>query len=74
MEAGYTHRIMLAHDYVPPANWLSEEVREDRHNFNPDAYSFISRKVLPRLKELGASDDDIHQIMVGNPRRFFAGE
>ncbi len=74
MEAGYTHKIMLSHDYVPPANWLSEEIREDRHNFNPDAYSFISRKVLPRLKELGASDDDIHQIMVDNPRRFFAGE
>ena len=74
MEAGYTHRIMLAHDYVPPANWLSEEIREDRHSLNPDAYSFISRKVLPRLKELGASDDDIHRIMVDNPRRFFAGE
>ena len=74
MEAGYTHRIMLAHDYVPPANWLSEEIREGRHSLNPDAYSFISRKVLPRLKETGASDDDIHRIMVDNPRRFFAGE
>ena len=40
---------------------------------NPDGYTFISRRVLPRLKELGASDQDIHQITVENPRRFFEG-
>ena len=74
VEAGYAHRIMLGHDYVPPSNWLSEEIRDDRHRLNPDAFNFISRKVLPRLKELGASDNDIQRIMVDNPRRFFAGE
>ena len=34
---------------------------------------YPSRRVLPRLQELGASDQDIHQITVENPRRFFEG-
>ncbi|HEY5869639.1 MAG TPA: hypothetical protein VI542_29425 [Candidatus Tectomicrobia bacterium] len=40
---------------------------------NPEGYTFIPRRVLPRLKELGASDHDIQQITVENPRRFFEG-
>ena len=35
--------------------------------------AFHPRRVLPRLKALGASDRAIHQITVENPRRFFAG-
>ena len=50
------------------------EVQEQRRRANPDGYTFIPRYVLPRLKEMGASDADIHQITVENPRRFFAGE
>ena len=73
IKAGYAHRIMLGHDHVPPANLLSPRAREERRQLNPDAYTFISRRVLPRLKELGATDADIDQIMVKNPRRFFEG-
>ena len=64
---------MLSHDYSVPKARHGAEVQEERRRANPDGYSFIARKVLPRLKELGASDDDIHQIMVENPRRFFEG-
>ncbi|MCH9017684.1 MAG: phosphotriesterase-related protein, partial [Chloroflexi bacterium] len=35
---------------------------------------FITRNVLPRLRELGVSDKVIDQIMVQNPRRFFEGK
>ena len=73
IKARYAHRLMLGHDHVPPANVLDPETREQRRQANPDTYSFISRKVLPRLKELGATDADIDQIMVQNPRRFFEG-
>lgn len=38
-----------------------------------DSPAFISRRVLPRLRALGASDQEIHQLMVENPRRFFEG-
>ena len=73
IDAGHRDRIMLSHDYSVPKARHGAEVQEERRRANPDGYSFIARKVLPRLKELGASDDDIHQIMVENPRRFFEG-
>ena len=74
MDAGFTHRIFLSHDYSVPKARHGAEVQEQRRRANPDEYNFIPRFVLPRLKELGASDADIHQITVENPRRFFAGE
>ena len=73
MEAGHTRKIMLSHDYSVPKARHGAEVQEERRRANPDGYTFIGRYVLPRLKELGATDDDIHQIMVDNPRRFFEG-
>ena len=48
-------------------------VQEARIKYNPDGYNFITRNVLPRLKELGVSDETVNQIMVENPRRFFEG-
>jgi phosphotriesterase-related protein len=74
MDAGYTERIMLSHDYSVPKARNGAEVQEERRRANPDGYNFISRHVLPRLMELGASEHDIHQITVENPRRFFVGE
>ena len=74
MDAGFTNRIFLSHDYSVPKARHGAEVQEQRRLANPDGYNFIPRHVLPRLKELGASDADIHQITVENPRRFFAGE
>jgi phosphotriesterase-related protein len=73
MDAGYSHRLMLSHDYSVPKARHGAAVQEERRRANPDGYTFISRRVLPRLRELGASDHDIHQIMVENPRRFFEG-
>ena len=74
MEAGFTHRIMLSHDYSVPKARYGAEVQEARRRANPDGYNFIPRYVLPRLKELGATDADIWQLTVENPRRFFEGE
>lgn len=73
MDAGYTHRLMLSHDYSVPKARYGAEVQEARRRANPDGYNFIARRVLPRLKELGASEQDIQQMMVQNPRRFFEG-
>ena len=74
MDAGHTSRIMLSHDYSVPKARHGAEVQEERRQANPNGFNFITRKVLPRLKELGASDGDIKEIMVDNPRRFFQGE
>ncbi len=71
IDAGWTHRLMLSHDHSTPLVQPSEELRREREEFNPDGYLFITRNVLPRLIELGATDADVNAIMVDNPRRFF---
>lgn len=74
IDAGHQSRIMLSHDYSVPKARHGAEVQEERRRANPDGFNFITRKVLPRLKELGVSDGDVKQIMVENPRRFFEGD
>lgn len=73
IEAGYAHRIMLGHDWSVALLIALREARKARDEVNPDGYLFITRRVLPRLSELGASDDDIYKVMIDNPRRFFEG-
>ena len=73
VDLGLAERVTMSHDCV--INGLSlPEAQAARRAFNPDDISFISRKVLPRLKELGVTDQDIHVMMVDVPRRFFSGE
>ena len=71
IDAGWARRLMLSHDHSTPVVQPSEELRREREAFNPDGYLFITRNVLPRLLELGATQDDIDAMMVDNPRRFF---
>ena len=73
IEAGYAHRIMLGHDWSVALLIALRVARKARDEANPDGYLFITRRVLPRLSELGASDDDIYKVMIDNPRRFFEG-
>ena len=74
IQEGWAHRIMLGHDWSVTLLIANREGRAAREIANPDGYLFITRRVLPRLAELGASQDDIHKIMVDNPRRFFESE
>ena len=74
IQAGWSHRIMLGHDWSVTLSIASQEMQEQRRQYNPDGYLFITRRVIPRLKELGATDDDINNIFVDNPRRFFEGK
>ena len=68
---GYGEKIMLGHDWSVTLSIDSKEGQTSRSKYNPDGYLFITRHVLPRLKDLGASEQDIQNIMVDNPRRFF---
>ncbi|MCI0898849.1 MAG: phosphotriesterase-related protein, partial [Chloroflexi bacterium] len=74
IDAGHAGRIMLSHDHSVPKARYGLAVQEQRIKYNPDGYNFITRNVLPRLRELGVSDKVIDQIMVQNPRRFFEGK
>ena len=74
IDAGYGHRIMLGHDWATTVTVANRELSESRRQANPDGYLFISRNVLPMLKELGTPEDVVNQIMIDNPRRFFEGK
>ena len=74
IDRGFTHRVMLGHDWSVSADMFGgKQAREDLERRNPDGYLTISRKVLPRLREMGVSEDAIHQLMVENPRRYLEG-
>jgi len=36
--------------------------------------SHFSTRIVPMLKDGGATDEQIDRLLVDNPRRFFAGE
>ncbi len=72
LDVGFGSQMMLSHDWnVVLSRVLSPgfPTREE----NPDGFLWITRAVLPRLKDLGTSSEVIHQMMVDNPRRYFEG-
>ena len=73
VDMGLSGQITMSHDCV--INVLNlPETEVERRAYNPDDISFISRKVLPRLRELGVTDEDIRVMMVDVPCRIFGGE
>ncbi|SVC23653.1 uncharacterized protein METZ01_LOCUS276507 [marine metagenome] len=73
IELGWGHRIMLAHDWDSSIGLHSSEFRTHREAYNPDNYLFITRHVLPYLKNLGATDTDIKKLTVHNPQKYLEG-
>lgn len=67
IDAGFTHRIFRSHDYSAPKACHGAEVQKQRQRANRDGCNFIPRYVLPRLEEMGASDEYIHQSAVETP-------
>ena len=71
---GYANRIMLSQDYI--ILWLG------RPPFSPEVAALvfpnwslvhILKNIIPALKEAGVTDEQVHAMMVENPRRLFAG-
>jgi len=65
---GYGDRIMVSHDCIlvwlgrpitRPANWAE---------WNP---LYVHRRLIPKMKAAGITDEQINTILVGNPRRLF---
>ena len=73
IELGWGHRIMLAHDWDSSIGLHSSEFRVQREAYNPDNYLFITRNVLPYLKNLGATETDIKKLTVYNPQKYLEG-
>ena len=72
VDMGYAAQIGMSHDFGGWRPGLVETVGRRSAN-NPDGYSFVIRKVVPRLRELGVSEKDIHAMTVDVPRRFLGG-
>ncbi|MBE0480997.1 MAG: phosphotriesterase-related protein, partial [Dehalococcoidia bacterium] len=71
---GFEKQIMLSHDYVRhfPGNPLSQAgaLREVMPNWS---YTHIMIDIMPDLKRIGVSDEQIRTLMIDNPRRLFGG-
>ncbi len=70
VKQGYGNRIMLSHDCIlvwlgrpmtPPANWA-------------DWYpTYVHKRLVPKMKAAGVTDEQIDTMLVDNPRRLFEG-
>ncbi len=69
IEKGYAGQLLLSQDACATIDWFEpEQIKE----MVPDwSMSFIPTTVLPALKQLGVSDEEIRTMTVGNPRRLF---
>jgi phosphotriesterase-related protein len=74
IRAGAGDRVVVSHDSVwcwrgePIPRALLDEVERI---WNP---THFSRRIVPRLRDAGVTEAEIDALLVGNPRRFFAGD
>ena len=65
---GYGDRIHLSHD---AACFIDFMIGDPAFADEQPNYLHISRKILPALRQEGVTDEQIDEMMVVNPRRFF---
>lgn len=68
--AGHSRQLLLSHDATAWNQWRSSEVRElqkPRWHFQ-----HLFSAILPRLRDAGVTDTQIHEMLVENPRRLFS--
>ena len=69
-ERGYAERMVLSHDANCHSDWFPEEF----HSLTPRwHFTHIHDDVIPALLARGVTDAQIDAMLVGNPRRYFAG-
>ncbi|HEY6643650.1 phosphotriesterase family protein [Povalibacter sp.] len=72
IDAGFANKVFLSSDSEFGGSLLPEETRDWRENIDAaEGMLFTARRLLPRLRELGVSSDQIHVITVENPKTFF---
>ena len=72
VESGFADKVFLSNDSEFGGSLLSKAMRDWRENLDPpEGMLFSVRTLLPRLRELGVSRDQIHVMTVENPKAFF---
>jgi phosphotriesterase-related protein len=70
VQRGYADRLMLSQDKASFSDWFTDE---ETDAVVPNwQYTYITNGLLPKLRERGVTNDQIEQILVRNPRDFFA--
>ena len=65
---GYAERMVLSHDAACYIDWIEPMLLPANPNWH---YLHIKNDVLPAMREQGVTDEQIEQMLVGNPRRYF---
>jgi phosphotriesterase-related protein len=68
-DRGYADRMVLSQDAACYFDWLDHDLKSTvMPNWH---YLHISNDVLPALRRRGVTEEQIDQMLVGNPRRYF---
>ncbi len=82
IQAGYLRSVCLSHDATCGA-WLGRPAFDGRTAIHPDMIAgalpqweptHLFKRILPRLRERGLSDAEVHTLLVENPTRYFRGQ
>ena len=65
---GYADRMVLSHDANCYFDWMDPNVAGFTPNWH---FLHIENDVLPALRKEGVSDEQIDQMLIANPRRYF---
>lgn len=65
-ESGWSQSMVLSHDASCHVDWFDEDFLRHQPNWN---FLHISTDVLPAMRERGVSEEQIHAMLVGTPRR-----
>ena len=73
IRAGAGDRCVVSHDSV--WCWKGQPFPPGMLESVPEAFdpTHFDRKIIPELKELGITDEELDRLVVDNPRRFFEG-
>jgi len=72
VDAGFADKIFLSQDSQLGGSLLPEERRDWREKIDPpEGLLFTTRKLIPHLKGMDVSEQQIHIMTVENPKRFF---
>jgi phosphotriesterase-related protein len=74
LEKGHADRMFLSQDWCSTLDWFPPEVAEQLQATTvPDwSMTFLFEKVIPELRELGMTEEQLDQMMVENPKRWLA--
>lgn len=74
-QKGYGKQLILSHDYGVYMGFQGT-MDDEKKKLHPDGamdFTFIHQTVLPALRKLGLTEQDIHQLMAENPKRLLSG-